>query len=36
VQWYRQEDLLVRTPPMAQESNKHRMWNYDNQPGAIR
>jgi prepilin-type processing-associated H-X9-DG protein/prepilin-type N-terminal cleavage/methylation domain-containing protein len=35
VQWYLQKDLLVRTPPIGQESNKQRRWNRDNQPGAL-
>jgi prepilin-type N-terminal cleavage/methylation domain-containing protein/prepilin-type processing-associated H-X9-DG protein len=35
VKWYPRKELLVITPPIPQESNKHRMWNYDNEPSAV-
>ncbi len=32
VQWYLQADLVCRTPLVAEDAAKQRMWNADNQP----
>ena len=32
VQWYLQQDLLTKYPPVPEEAAKQRMWNADNEP----
>ena len=32
VQWYLQQDLTIKYPPVPEEAAKQRMWNADNEP----